>query len=137
MDFSSIKDVQIPLLDPTTLVLADRDGDGLFSLNHDVLGFALYVYRTYCRLAKIEGGCSNSATTSFTRSQSTVESLVTGELVRELWARLVGPNNEDDGVQQVTTHICSIILGTNAPYVSSQPDVVFVDSVTVHMMSNA
>jgi hypothetical protein len=134
MDFSSIKDVKIPLLDVTTLVLADRDGDGMFSLERDVLGFALHVYRTYGRLAKIAGGTPSTGS-SLVRSESTIKSLVTGELVRELWARLVDADGDGGGVQRVATHICTIVLANKTPVAfSSQPGVAFVDSDTVHTM---
>ena len=76
MDFSSIKDVHIPLFDITTLVLADRDADGLFSLEQDVMGFALHVYRTYARLAKITSG------TTATSASSSLRHLVSGSKYR-------------------------------------------------------
>lgn len=138
MDFSSIKDVHIPLFDITTLVLADRDADGLFSLEQDVMGFALHVYRTYARLAKITSGTTaTSASSSLSRSERTVKSLVTGELVRELWIRLVDTDADGgaSGIQRVTAQICNIVLGNKAPVAfSSQPGVAFVDSDMVHTM---
>ena len=124
MDFSSIKEVEMPLLDPTTLVLADRDRDGLFS-REDVFVFALHVYSKYCKLLHGSG--------SLARSKGNVKSLVTGELVKELWERIVNP--ERDGVQEVASHICSIFIAKRMPLkFASQPGILFVDSDSIHTL---
>ena len=85
----------IPLMDVSTIVLADKDYDGLYSLT-DLIEFSTQIYTSYCTY--------NSQ--DLVRGEiETVHSLVRGKLIRELWLLA----NASNGIQDVSDRITTIL----------------------------
>ena len=112
----------LPLMDVATLVLADRDCDGLFSLP-DLLAFATDIYKSYCKY-------SSRAVHGMSGEIEKVQSLVRGELANSLWLLA---SRASTGILDVTERITTILI-RNRPICTfvNQPGIDFVDSNTVH-----
>ena len=110
----------IPLMDVSTIVLADKDYDGLYSLT-DLIEFSTQIYTSYCTY--------NSQ--DLVRGEiETVHSLVRGKLIRELWLLA----NASNGIQDVSDRITTILTqNRQIKTFATQPGIEFIDSATVHV----